>query len=523
MDYQNQANILVILVDQLRTPHWSPSQEILDQYLPAQAALRRGAVVFANYYTAATACTPSRSTLLTGLYTHQNGMLATRAQSEPAMHTGFPTWGKALREIGYQTNWYGKWHLSDTSTLEPYGFAGGTFPSPNGEPQEGILRDPGIVDQFLAWFDSEADRGPWVTTVSLINPHDIMYYPAETTEFLQGQAVPQLFRHLPPNFETPETLRANHKPHLTQVYLKFCDVFGPLPYSGDGYEAEWIEMQNAYLFFQQEVDRQIARVTAALDSKPAIAERTLVIFLSDHGEYLGSHGLRGKAGGLYEEGIHVPLAIKDPTGWWARSPEIERTQLVSSVDFFGLLLTLATGDNAWRSQAQYAHLADRADLGAILRDPHSRGRPYILSTADEPWTDEYTLPEYPDTIPNHAIAYRTRTAKLGFYSHWEPVATALSREQQEWELYDYAPVNGRRELLNEYATKPQLAARLRQALETVALPNELRKPLPLTLKVVQEEALQNHFINLDNPKLKWSTGNTTLSGASVEGVNTKSA
>ena len=360
----------------------------------------------------------------------------------------------------------------------PYGFAGGTFPSPNGEPQEGILRDPGIVDQFLAWFDSEADRGPWVTTVSLINPHDIMYYPAETTEFLQGQAVPQLFRHLPPNFETPETLRANHKPHLTQVYLKFCDVFGPLPYSGDGYEAEWIEMQNAYLFFQQEVDRQIARVTAALDSKPAIAERTLVIFLSDHGEYLGSHGLRGKAGGLYEEGIHVPLAIKDPTGWWARSPEIERTQLVSSVDFFGLLLTLATGDNAWRSQAQYAHLADRADLGAILRDPHSRGRPYILSTADEPWTDEYTLPEYPDTIPNHAIAYRTRTAKLGFYSHWEPVATALSREQQEWELYDYAPVNGRRELLNEYATKPQLAARLRQALETVALPNELRKPLP---------------------------------------------
>ncbi len=508
----DSPNILVIIVDQLRTPHWSPGQEVLDSFLPAQAALRRGAVVFDSYYTAANACTPARSTLLTGLYTHQTGVFATRAVNEPALHTGFSTWGHALREAGYQTNWYGKWHLADYKTLEPYGFAGGTFPSPNGEPQEGILRDSGIVDQFLTWFDAEASRGPWATTVSLINPHDIMYYPKETTEYLRNQPMPKLYRQLPPNFETPESLLANQKPGLTRIYLKFCDVFGPLSYhgDGDGYKAEWIEMQNAYLFFQQAVDAQIARVTAALANRPDVATKTLLIFLSDHGEYLGSHGLRGKAGGLYEEGIHVPLVIKDPTGQWTRHPEITRTQLLSSVDIFGLLLTLATGDNTWRTKPQYAHLADRADIATILRDPQSQGRPYILSTADEPWTDEYTLPEYPDTIPSHAIAYRTRTAKLGCCSHWNPDSSEIRKEDQEWELYDYTDQRGLEETDNAYIARPQLFAQMKQTLEEIALPQELRQPLPASMRSAQEETLHQHFINLRDPRLKWGATKSSV-------------
>ncbi len=506
----DSPNILLIIVDQLRTPHWSPAQEVLNAFLPAQAALRQGAVVFDSYYTAANACTPARSTLLTGLYTHQTGMFATRAINEPALHIGFSTWGNALREFGYQTHWYGKWHLADGNTLEPYGFAGGTFPSPNGEPQEGILRDSGIVDQFLTWFDAEAGHGPWATAVSLVNPHDIMYYPLETTAFLRSQPVPKLFRQLPPNFETPESLHTNHKPGLTRIYLEFCDVFGPLPYHGDGYEAEWIEMQNAYLFFQQAVDAQIARVTAALESRPEVAAKTLVIFLSDHGEYLGSHGLRGKAGGLYEEGIHVPLAIKDPTGQWTRHPEMTRTQLLSSVDIFGLLLTLARGDNGWRTQPQYAHLADRIDIAAILLDPQSQGRSYILSTTDEPWTDEYTLPEYPHTIPSHAIAYRTRTAKLGCYSHWNSDSIEIREEGQEWELYDYTDRSGWEETDNAYVVKPQLFAHMQQTLEEIVLPQELRKPLPLSMRSAQEETLQQHFINLRDPRLKWGAARSSV-------------
>jgi hypothetical protein len=53
------------------------------------------------------------------------------------------------------------------------------------------------------------------------------------------------------------------------------------------------------------------------------------------------------------------------------------------VDIVPLLLTLASGGNAWRQQPQHAHLAQRLDLAAILRNPSAPGRPYVLHTMDE--------------------------------------------------------------------------------------------------------------------------------------------
>jgi arylsulfatase A-like enzyme len=103
-----KPNILVIVVDQLRTPQWFPEQAILDSYLPAIGALRKNSVSFTRYYTAATACTPARGTLVTGLYSHQTLLLDTQLggagvpqaiQSQaPSLNPGFPTWGKLLRD-----------------------------------------------------------------------------------------------------------------------------------------------------------------------------------------------------------------------------------------------------------------------------------------------------------------------------------------------------------------------------------------------------------------------------------------
>ena len=62
-------NILVIVVDEMRGPHWFPAPPDLDARLPATARLRAGAVRFANHYTASNACTPARACLVTGLHT----------------------------------------------------------------------------------------------------------------------------------------------------------------------------------------------------------------------------------------------------------------------------------------------------------------------------------------------------------------------------------------------------------------------------------------------------------------------
>ena len=102
-------NILVVLVDQLRTPVWMPAAALPAAVMPNLAALRAGAVSFDRHYTASNDCTPSRGALLTGLYSHQTGCLIT---GDSHLDPGFPTWGTLLRELGYSTWWWGKWHLN---------------------------------------------------------------------------------------------------------------------------------------------------------------------------------------------------------------------------------------------------------------------------------------------------------------------------------------------------------------------------------------------------------------------------
>ena len=63
---------------------------------------------------------------------------------------------------------------------------------------------------------------------------------------------------------------------------------------------------------QREVDRHVGRVLRTLHSRPEVAANTVIVFTSDHGEYGASHGLRGKGAAAYEEGIRVPLIVKDP-------------------------------------------------------------------------------------------------------------------------------------------------------------------------------------------------------------------
>ena len=144
----------MIVVDQLRTPVWMPAAALSSALTPNLAALRAGAVSFERHYTASNDCTPSRGSLVTGLYSHQTGCMIT---GDSHLDPGFPTWGTLLRELGYSTWWWGKWHLNPNpdASLEPYGFSGGTYPSPNGSPGQGTAVDPAIASQFAEWLRLE--------------------------------------------------------------------------------------------------------------------------------------------------------------------------------------------------------------------------------------------------------------------------------------------------------------------------------------------------------------------------------
>ena len=134
-------NILLIMVDQMRAPRWLPSSYgnpwdpspggwagFTTTYLPEINFLYNHSFVFPNYFPAATRCSPSRATLLTGLYSQQTCMFKTLNPSDthispsliPYAQNGFPTIADVLKQplfgssaVPYTPVWIGKWHVSD--------------------------------------------------------------------------------------------------------------------------------------------------------------------------------------------------------------------------------------------------------------------------------------------------------------------------------------------------------------------------------------------------------------------------
>ncbi|SKK12011.1 sulfatase-like hydrolase/transferase [Mycobacteroides abscessus] len=503
----NKPNILVIMVDQMRAPQWFPDVQKLTNILPNLSRLHRDSVSFASHYTASNMCTPSRGAMTTGLYSHQTGCLYTgEGPSESSLAPQFPTWGTMLRQQGYRTWWWGKWHLGDWSDTNPegldaHGFSGGTFPSPNGMPNQGLQKDPSIVDQFAGWFDAEAGKGPWCTTVSLVNPHDICWWPKNPLP----EDVPHWFDGLPVNFQTPDELRQHGKPRLQIDYANFMSpiMTGAVTYSGPDMARQWARCLDMYLWLQQQVDAQIGRVLDKLASRPEIDGNTIVVFTSDHGEYAGSHGLRGKGATAYEEAIRVPLYIRDPQGVLTPKPGETRTQLTSSVDLAPLLLTIGSGGNAWRSDPRFSYLAARADIAAIAKN-NAAGRKWIAHVTDDMSVEEMATllkdpriravmgenapTEIPTSAASHIVAVRTAEAKLANYSYWKPGGMQIDTSRpSEHEFYDYSTPSGKQESQNQAGDSTR-QAQLQALIDNEVLP-EVQAPLPAFLGQAQEQGL----------------------------------
>ncbi len=492
-------NILVIVVDQLRFPQWVSPGAFGQTFTPNLQRLREDAVSFGHHYTASNDCTPARSTLLTGLYTHQTGCMITGGST---LDPGFPTWGTMLREHGYHTHWFGKWHLTHrdnhwtpltgSAALEEYGFAGGVYPSPDGAPGQGWKRDPHIADVFGEWFRNANHVEPWCTTVSFVNPHDIAWWYLWSDRVPAEAASRPLTRRLPPNFETPQMLEQHRKPQLQRSFQETAAAsFGPVPFTGPEVPGKWLEFMDLYIKLQRTVDRHIGQVLRALHSRPEVEANTVIVFTSDHGEYGASHGLRGKGASAYEEALRVPLIVKDHREVLTAATAQTRTQLTSSVDVAPLLLTIATGSSDWRKEEHYAHLAKRLDLAQLLKDPEAPGREYVLHATDEIVT-EYAIETYAANAPLHVVAMRTADAKYATYSNWPEDGIVPYQGGEEEELYDYRTQGGRLEVDNS-AGSNDVEDRLRSQYD-YAFKHELREPLPGRLQPAHSGGFTDYFV-----------------------------
>jgi hypothetical protein len=177
-----------------------------------------------------------------------------------------------------------------------------------------------------------------------------------------------------------------------------------------------------------------------------------------------------------------------------KAPERPRRQLTSSVDVTPLLLTIATGSDAWRFDTAYSHIAGRLELASILADPTAPGRPYVLHATDEVVT-EFATELYAADAPLHIVALRTPETKYAVYSNWAPGGIEPLAQGQESELYDYTTHAGRLEIHNaagEHPLEQSLDAQLQSAIT-----DELHAPLPQRLVAARIAGLDDYLFTAE--------------------------
>ncbi len=380
---------------------------------------------------------------------------------EPELPAGIPTLGSRLRDAGYTVAYKGKWHLTmplaghgawgpaDAGRLQrdfgfpgwqppdagentdPAGFGGGTA----GDSREGFDEDyTRQAERFLAAPDLPE---PFCLIVSLVNPHDVLGYPAS---YAGGGYRREQFSDLPVDLPATagEDLREKPTAHAL-LKLGQTSYLGPLRT-----RAEQLDYVRFYAHLHSLVDAKIGRLLAALGDPGdprSLRSRTVVARFSDHGEMGLSHGgLRQKMFNAYEETVRVPLIVSNPL-LFRQGAESETA--ASLVDVVPTLLDLATApldgtlDGTSLAGVLARHAAPEreavracgAGFGAVLdAAPADRVRDHALFTYD----DHQAATALQDTVPQPNRVRAVRGKRWKYAAYLDPAGRAAP----EHELYD---------------------------------------------------------------------------------------
>jgi uncharacterized sulfatase len=221
-----------------------------------------------------------------------------------------------------------------------------------------------------------------------------------------------------------------------------------------------------------------------------VAENTVIVFASDHGEYAGAHGfVAGKILSCYEEAFHVPLVVVDPSGRFTGDIDTLRTQLTSSVDMVPLLVSLGhKGSWDWMTGDLAAIYGGRHDMVPMLRSAAAPGRPHVLLVTDELIPGEVNF----NDAPIHIAGLRSADAKLGTYAKWVGRTDRIDTSSIEREFYDYGTPDG----VSELESRPDdpRAGEMQQLLMDRLIPDEVRARLPGELALAQDISREAYLL-----------------------------
>jgi choline-sulfatase len=446
-----KMNVLLFITDQDRAIQHFPRGWVA-RNMPGYSRLIANGLSFTRAFTNACMCSPARSTLFSGYFPAQHGVKYTleddmthpKKNPQVELPAGLKNAASVMSAAGYYVVYKGKWHCSKplpghqatTADLERYGFqrwdppdgganqnvdqaGGGTtnndgrYMNDMGEASEG---KEGVL-QYLNSF--AAKQQPFFMVVSLVNPHDVLFYPRTYRQGLTRQGQPTGYDEswlrgaigLPATVD--EDLRT--KPRVQREFRRIFNL--------SGYPRTHREKRKYLNFYGNLIRSSDSYLEQILDTLTAngLLDNTLVIKTADHGEMGLAHGgLRQKNFNFYEESLRVPLVYSNPVLF----PQPRKTSaLVSHVDFLPTLASIADAPPAARADWQ------GVDYSHLLSNPRSRKRQrYVVFTYDD-FQSGQASPPYPKP-PNHIVSIREARWKLAKYYD------VKGKARTQWEMYD---------------------------------------------------------------------------------------
>jgi arylsulfatase A-like enzyme len=458
-----RPNILFIMTDD-HAAHAIGAYGSRVNKTPHLDRLAREGALFTNVFATNSICTPSRAAILTGQYSHINGVTMFNRFDSSRM-----TVARLLQNAGYHTGMIGKWHLGS----DPVGFDRWEI-----LPGQGLYRDSVfytateektytgryateiITDLALEFIEKRPGDRPFFLMMHHKAPHRPWEPTPEQAARFTAERIPE-----------PETFWDSYATRTDALHenaqrvgadLTNRDLKLPPPPGLAGAElTKWLStkpdavtvvrdgrtmtltgetlvrwkyqryMQD-YLATVQSVDDSVGRVLALLD-KTGLTKNTMVIYTSDQGFFLGDHGLFDKRF-MYEESIRMPFLVR----WPSRIKPGTRSDVITlNIDFAPTFL----------------------DVAGLPRQPDMQGRsllPLLSGRAPADWRTSMYYRYYHDPGDHNTRAHygvRTRTHKLIYF--WK---------KNQWELFDL--VNDPHELHNLYGEPGQetLTATLKQEL-----------------------------------------------------------
>jgi N-acetylglucosamine-6-sulfatase len=312
-----RPNFIVIIADDMAAGLFGPGRRLPFLSLPNLEALTARGTFFDHAFVTTSLCSPSRASMLSGLYAHRHGVFGNEIDDiSPAI----PTYPQILQRSGYETAHIGKWHMDAQSDRPRPGYdywvsfrGQGVYNDPLMNENGKSVQRTGYITDLLTNYAVDWLRQPHAKPFVLVLGHKAPHQPADPAPrhaaALGADAVPEPASFVDTFAEKPAWQRRYVRCGGTSTAYASCPDPQPAnipPWPWPAQDHDRLD----YLRTLLAVDDSLGRIVSTLASLD-LTRSTYVVFVSDNGFFLGEHRLGDKRL-AYEESMHIPFVVAGP-------------------------------------------------------------------------------------------------------------------------------------------------------------------------------------------------------------------